>query len=145
MSDQGKSSASTNALLALVLGIFSFLGGSILTAIPAWILGKSVLDSSVDVTDNERNHAKIGMILGQVAVALSVLGLIVGLVFMSSIMSMFRDLEEQSFGPEAKPGITIESDKELSEGARDPRGTAQQGLTASWREVVADERKTAAS
>jgi hypothetical protein len=32
---------STNAIIALVLGILSFLGGNILTGIPAWILGRN--------------------------------------------------------------------------------------------------------
>ena len=96
MSQQSKSSSNTYAILALVLGIVSYLGGTFLTAIPAWILGKAAI-KSIDEGDgnlNDRNMAKIGMILGQVMVALCVIGLIIGILIMASMMRMMDDVRD---------------------------------------------------
>lgn len=72
-------SASSNAIIALVLGILSYIACGLFAAIPAWIIGKKEI--------NEINAgrspvagltlAKIGMWLGIVNVILSILGIIV--------------------------------------------------------------------
>ncbi|MCC2669156.1 MAG: hypothetical protein K0Q72_1627 [Armatimonadetes bacterium] len=69
---------STNAIIALVLGILSVMGGNILTGIPAWILGKKEL-STIDAGQAPaagRTMASIGMWLGIVATVLTIVGAI---------------------------------------------------------------------
>ena len=64
--------------LVLVLGILSFVGCSLLTSIPAWIIGaidlkemdKGVMDPS------GRDITKVGMILGIVNVVMAILAII---------------------------------------------------------------------
>lgn len=79
--------ASTNAILALVLGIVSFLGCGLITAIPAWIIGKKEV---AEINEGRspaagRTMAQIGMILGIVATVLSVIGFIVWLVALGGL------------------------------------------------------------
>ena len=69
---------STNSIVALVLGIVSFLGLGILTGIPAWIIGKKEL-TAIDrgsASASGRTMATIGMWLGIVATVLTILGLL---------------------------------------------------------------------
>lgn len=81
--------SNTNAVLALVLGILSFMGGSILTGIPAWILGKGALrdiDSGL-ASPADRTIATVGMVLGIVVVVLSVLAFCVVLMFFAGMFT----------------------------------------------------------
>ena len=66
---------SGNAIAALVLGILTFLCFSILTAIPAWIIGKKELDAinAGRSPDAGRTMAQIGMWLGIFGTVLTVL------------------------------------------------------------------------
>ena len=82
---QMEGSASSNAILALVLGIAAWvIGCSILTAIPAWIIGKKELRL---INEGRAPHAgktmaTIGMWLGIINVIIAVLvgiGLIIAL------------------------------------------------------------------
>lgn len=71
-------SASSNAVIALVLGILSFIACSILSAIPAWIVGKKELNA-IDAGRSPqagRTMAKIGMWLGIINVILFIIGMI---------------------------------------------------------------------
>ncbi len=73
-------SASSNAILSLVLGIAAWvIGCTILTAIPAWILGKKEINAINEGRAPEagRTMATIGMWLGIVHCILAVLGIIV--------------------------------------------------------------------
>jgi hypothetical protein len=75
-------SASTNAIIALVLGILSFIGCGLLAGIPAWIMGKGEL-GKIDRGESApegRTMAKIGMWLGIISTVLSVLFLIIWLL-----------------------------------------------------------------
>lgn len=77
--------ASSNAVIALVLGILSYITCGIFAAIPAWIMGKKEL-SEIDAgrsPENGRTMAKIGMWLGIVNVILSILGLILFMILMA--------------------------------------------------------------
>ncbi len=82
---QMEGSASSNAILALVLGIAAWvIGCSILTAIPAWIIGKKELRM---INEGRSPHAgktmaTIGMWLGIINVIIAVLagiGIIIAL------------------------------------------------------------------
>jgi len=77
-------SASTNAILALVLGILSYLMCPIILAIAAWIMGKNELKAIDNKQSPEagRSLAKIGMWLGIINIILSIIGIIIfGLLF----------------------------------------------------------------
>jgi len=79
--DQNK--ASTNAILALILGIASWvIGCTILTAIPAWIIGKKEINAINEGRSSEagRSLATIGMWLGIAHCILAVIGLIIGAI-----------------------------------------------------------------
>jgi hypothetical protein len=69
---------STNAIVALVLGILSFFGFGFLTGIPAWIMGRNELRAidSGSSPSAGRTLATIGMWLGIVATALAILALV---------------------------------------------------------------------
>ena len=71
--------ASSNAVIALVLGILSYIACGIFVAIPAWLIGKKEL-AEIDAgrsPEAGRTMAKIGMWLGIVNVILSVIALII--------------------------------------------------------------------
>lgn len=72
----------TNSIIALVLGIASFLGLGPLTGIPAWILGKNELAAINRGASSAsgRTMASIGMWLGIVATVLTMLALLALLV-----------------------------------------------------------------
>ncbi len=74
--------ASSNAIIALVLGILSFLGCSIFAAIPAWIMGRKELSEINAGRSPEagRTLANIGMWLGIVHVILTIFGLIIFII-----------------------------------------------------------------
>ena len=70
------------AVVSLALGIMSFLGGVLLTGIPAWILG-NVAIKEVDAgrgTDADRQMGRIGVILGKLAVLISLVCIVLALV-----------------------------------------------------------------
>ncbi|MEO8447676.1 MAG: DUF4190 domain-containing protein [bacterium] len=83
-------SANSNAIIALVLGILSFIACGILAAIPAWIMGKKELNEINAGRSPEagRTMAKIGMWLGIINIALSILAIIVlGILFIAGILT----------------------------------------------------------
>lgn len=71
-------SASSNAIIALVLGILSFIACGIFASIPAWIVGKKELNeiNSGRSPEAGRTLANIGMWLGIINVILFILGMI---------------------------------------------------------------------
>jgi hypothetical protein len=71
--------ASSNAIIALVLGILSYIACGIFAAVPAWIMGKKELNEINAGRSPEagRTLANIGMWLGIVNIILSVLAIIV--------------------------------------------------------------------
>ncbi|MCH7905506.1 MAG: hypothetical protein IH944_13205 [Armatimonadetes bacterium] len=74
--------AVTYAVASLVLGIMSFMGGVMLTGIPAWILGKVAI-KEVDAghgTEADRQMGRIGVILGKLAVLISVVCIVIAVV-----------------------------------------------------------------
>ncbi len=83
--------ASSNAVIALVLGILSFIACGILAAIPAWIMGRRELNEINAGRSPEagRTMAKIGMWLGIINIILTVLGLFfVALAFIFGLLNM---------------------------------------------------------
>lgn len=87
MMSMARQNASTNAVIALVLGIVSFLGLPIIAGIPAWILGANELkaiDSGASPAAG-RTMAQIGMILGIVNTIMAVLGILFFLFFMGGM------------------------------------------------------------
>ncbi|MEP7145510.1 MAG: DUF4190 domain-containing protein [bacterium] len=70
--------ASSNAIIALVLGILSFISCGILAAIPALIMGRRELNeiNSGRSSQAGKTFAKIGMWLGIINIILSVLAII---------------------------------------------------------------------
>lgn len=94
---------STSAVFALVLGILSFVGFSVLTAIPAWIIGKNILRDIENERGNpqDASYAKIGVILGKISVALFALGVlafITVLILRPEIQDQFKVIEDMSSG-----------------------------------------------
>lgn len=81
-------SAGTNAIIALVAGILSYIFCPFILGIVAWIMGKGEL-SKIDRGESSeagRSMAKIGMWLGIVNVVLSVLfGLVYVLIIILAI------------------------------------------------------------
>lgn len=71
--------AGSNAIIALVLGILSYIACGIFAAVPAWIMGKKEINEINAGRSPEagRTLAKIGMWLGIVNVILTVLAIIV--------------------------------------------------------------------
>jgi hypothetical protein len=86
-------SAGTNAIIALVAGILSYVFCPFILGIVAWIMGKGEL-GKIDRGESPeagRTLAKIGMWLGIVNVALSILfGLIYVLIIVIAIISGSR-------------------------------------------------------
>lgn len=83
--------AGSNAVIALVLGILSFIGCVIIAAIPAWILGKKELNEINAGRSSEagRTMAKVGMWLGIINIVLSVIALFIFIIlFMFGILNM---------------------------------------------------------
>lgn len=83
--------ASSNAIIALVLGILSYFTCGIFMAIPAWIIGKKEL-GEIDAgrsSENGRTLAKIGMWLGIINVILSVIAIFVMMIlFLFGVLTM---------------------------------------------------------
>ncbi|MEO8663991.1 MAG: DUF4190 domain-containing protein [Ignavibacteria bacterium] len=71
-------SASSNAIIALVLGILSFISCGIIAAIPAWIMGKKEINEINAGRSSQAGltFAKIGMWLGIINIILSILAII---------------------------------------------------------------------
>ncbi len=86
-------SAGTNAIIALVAGILSYVFCPFILGIVAWIMGKGEL-GKIDRGESAeagRTLAKIGMWLGIVNVALSILfGLVYVLIIVIAIISGSR-------------------------------------------------------
>jgi hypothetical protein len=83
-------SAGTNAIIALVAGILSYIFCPFILGIVAWIMGKGEL-SKIDRNESPeagRTLAKIGMWLGIVNVVLSILfGLVYVLIIVIALIS----------------------------------------------------------
>ena len=77
--NQPSKGSSTNAILALIFGILSYIACGIFSAIPAWIIGKNEIAriNAGQSPESNRTMATIGMWLGIVGVILFVIGLIV--------------------------------------------------------------------
>lgn len=86
MSNTG--SSSSNGVVALVLGILSFVGFGCLTGIPAWIIGsKTLKEISVGrQPSDQRGMAQAGMILGIISTVLTILGI---MLFFTTILAIF--------------------------------------------------------
>ena len=67
------------AVLILVLGILSFVGCGIFTAIPAWVMGNADLkDMETGAMDpSGRGMTSAGKILGMIACILTIIGFVV--------------------------------------------------------------------
>ncbi|HMS64712.1 MAG TPA: DUF4190 domain-containing protein [Ignavibacteria bacterium] len=77
--------ASSNAVIALVLGILSYIMCPIILAIAAWIMGKNELKAIDEGKSPEagRTIANIGKWLGIVNIILSIIGIIILLILLS--------------------------------------------------------------
>lgn len=78
-----KGQTSSNAVLALILGILSILCCGFLAGIPAIILGRAEM-KAVDegrTAESNRGLAKAGFIMGIIGAVLSCLGVIVQILF----------------------------------------------------------------
>jgi len=74
--------ASSNAIIALVLGILSYIMCPVILGIGAWIMGKKEL-SEIDAgrsSESGRLIAKIGMWLGIINVVLACIGIVIFLI-----------------------------------------------------------------
>ncbi len=73
----------SNSTIVLVLGIISFVVGSLLTAIPAWIWGNSLMRQARDagLPDSVVSNAKIGRILGMVYCGIAAAFLVLVIIF----------------------------------------------------------------
>jgi uncharacterized membrane protein YjgN (DUF898 family) len=76
-------SASSNAIIALVLGILAFIGCGLLAGIPAWIVGKKELNAinAGRSPESGKTMAMIGMWLGIISVVLGILAIIVIILY----------------------------------------------------------------
>ncbi len=85
--------ASSNAIIALVLGILSFISCGILAAIPAWIMGKREINeiNSGRSSQAGMTFAKIGMWLGIINIILSVLAIIFLVIALLAGLFSFDD------------------------------------------------------
>lgn len=83
--------ASSNSIIALVLGILSYISCGLFSAIPAWIIGKKEL-SEIDAgrsPEAGRTLARIGMWLGIVNVILTIIAMFVLLIlFVFGVLTM---------------------------------------------------------
>ncbi len=86
--------ASSNAIIALVLGILSYIACSIFAAIPAWIIGKREINeiNAGRAPEAGRTMATIGMWLGIINVILAILGIIIFIIlfFFGMLGSIFN-------------------------------------------------------
>ena len=86
-------SASTNAIITLILGILSWIACGVIAAIPAWIMGKKEINA-IDAGQSSqagRTMANIGMWLGIIQVILTIIALIVVvLLILFGIISDFN-------------------------------------------------------
>jgi len=83
--------ASSNAIIALVLGILSYIACGIFAAIPAWIMGKKEINeiNAGRSPESGRALAKIGMWLGIINIILSILAIIIfSILFMFGLLNM---------------------------------------------------------
>jgi hypothetical protein len=86
---QQQPGASSNAIIALVLGILSFVGLGCLTGIPAWIVGRAEV-KKIDEGQSPssgRTLALVGMYLGIVSTVLTVVGIAVVMLFSGAIFA----------------------------------------------------------
>lgn len=83
--------ASSNAIIALVLGILSYIACGIFAAIPAWIIGKKEISEINAGRSPEagKTIATIGMWLGIINVILSIIAIIfVAFALMLGLLNM---------------------------------------------------------
>lgn len=80
--------ASSAAIWALVLGIASWVACGIISAIPAWIIGKKELNAinAGQSSQAGKSMAQVGMWLGIIQVILGVLAIIAVLVYLIIIL-----------------------------------------------------------
>lgn len=93
MNTGGSGSASTNAIIALVAGILSFIFCPFILGIVAWIMGKGELGKigRGESAEAGRTLAKIGMWLGIINVVLTILfGLIYVLIIVLALVTGSR-------------------------------------------------------
>jgi len=81
---------SGRAVLALVLGILSFVGFGPITGIAAWIIGNSVLNDIRNGTEDpgEAGLAQAGKVLGMIATILTILGFCLFLMFTGAFFGL---------------------------------------------------------
>lgn len=77
--------ASSNAIIALVLGILSYIMCPVILGIGAWIMGKKELAeiNAGRSSDAGRMIANIGMWLGIINVVLAVIGIVIFLILLA--------------------------------------------------------------
>ena len=82
------------AIASLVLGILSFFGFSILTAIPAWIFGNSELKAIAEGRSpaGGRTMASIGMWLGIINTGLTVLAILLWILIAAGLLGGYLSL-----------------------------------------------------
>ena len=76
---------SGTAIVALVLGILSFLGGGCVTGLPAWLIGRAELDRirTGQAPIAGRGIAQAGMILGIITTVVTGLAILAGIALLA--------------------------------------------------------------
>lgn len=85
LNPQAPSQSSTSSMMALILGILSLTCCGFFTGVPAIFVGRSEL-KAIDqgkIPPSNRTMAKVGMILGIIGTALSLLGILVYVVLIA--------------------------------------------------------------
>ena len=95
--NQPSQGTSTNAILALVFGILSYIACGLFSAIPAWIIGKNEIAniSRGESSESNKTMATIGMWLGIVNVILCAIAIIVLLILL--ILGVFTASTIQNY------------------------------------------------
>ncbi len=88
-----------NAVVALVLGILSFVGFGCLTGIPAWIIGNTTVREidTLGGDPTERSMAVAGKVLGMVATLLFAAGVLIFLILQVFMLSAFSSTPRTTF------------------------------------------------
>ena len=79
--------------LSLTCGILAFVGFSVLTSIPAWIMGHQALKDPQTLTASQLSQAKIGKALGIIGTVIGVVGLILAFVLTGLIFQILQFLD----------------------------------------------------
>lgn len=83
---------------SLACGILSFVGFSVLTGVPAWILGHQALIDKQNLTPAEISQAQVGKVLGIIATLIGLVGFIVALALMGVFMELITIIERLAAG-----------------------------------------------